>query len=60
MTYEEEMEMYGGRDVFPHQDIIFDNLHDRGKYKSVRKPKCPWEEAEGFNLPPKYKKHQGY
>jgi len=60
MTFEKEMELHENRDVFPNQDIIVSSLREKGKYKSVRKPKCPWEEAKGFELPVKYKRHPGY
>jgi len=60
MTFEKEMEMHENRDVFPHQDIIVSSLREKGKYKSVRKPKVPWEEAQGFDLPIRYKRHPGY
>jgi len=60
MSHEAEMELHEGRDAYPHQDIIVSDLRERGKYKSVRKPKDPWEEAKGFRMPVKYKRHQGY
>jgi len=60
MTFDKEMELHEGRDVYPQQDIIVSSLRDKGKYKSVRKPKCPWEEAQGFDLPVRYRRHKGY
>lgn len=60
MSFEKEMELHENRDVFPNQDIIVSSLREKGKYKSVRKPKCPWEEVKGIGLPVKYKRHTGY
>lgn len=60
LTYEKEMELHEGRDVYPHQDIIVSSLREKGKYKSVRKPKCPWEEAQGFDLPVRRGRHKGF
>ena len=60
MTFEKEIELHEGRDAYPNQDIIVSSLREKGKYKSVRKPKCPWEEAQGFDLPVRYGRHKGF
>jgi len=60
MTFEKEMELHEGRDAYPNQDIIVSSLREKGKYKSVRKPKCPLEEAQGFDLPVRYGRHKGF
>lgn len=60
LTFDKEMELHEGRDVYPNQDIIVSSLRERGKYKSVRKAKCPWEEAQGFDLPVRQGRHKGF
>ena len=60
LSFEKEMELHEGRDVYPHQDIIVSSLREKGKYKSVRKPKCHWEEAQGFDLPIRRGRHKGF